>query len=78
MAHRCADLGLRGGSAAPVQVSKMFADCSGELVRVRYRWDSRWYLAKLKSHDVDGTYTAILGDGFIQFGTPEADVWHAL
>jgi hypothetical protein len=53
----------------------MFADCSGELVRVRYRWDSRWYIAKLKSHDVDGTYTAILSDGFIQFGTPEADVW---
>ena len=73
-----ADLGLglpRRGAAPPLTVSKMFANCEGELVRIRYRWDSRWYIAKLKSQDVDGSYTAILSDGFIQFGTPEADVW---
>ena len=65
---------LRAG-APPVAVSNLFLRCDGEIVRVRYRWDSRWYTAKLRSQDIDGTYTAILSDGFIQFGTPEADVW---
>ena len=60
---------------APPSASSLFAQCEGELVRVRYRWDSRWYGAKLRSKDLDGTYTAVFVDGFIQFGTVEADVW---
>ena len=42
-------------AAPPVAVSSLFRSCDGELVRIRYRWDSRWYTAKLRSQDVDGT-----------------------
>lgn len=42
LSHWWADLGLRGGAAPPLKVSALFANCGGELVRVRYRWDSRW------------------------------------
>ena len=43
----------------------MFLNCTGDLVRVRYRWDGLWYVAKLRSHDEDGTYTAVFEEGFL-------------
>ena len=56
----------------PATAAPLFATTAGPLVYAQYSWWATWHVAKVRSRDVDGTFTVVWEDGTLQIGTLHA------
>jgi hypothetical protein len=52
----------------------LFSACRRPTLFAQYRWTDEWFLCRIRSIDVDGSYTIVWEDGSLQIGTQSQSI----